>query len=68
MSLSTARQRRRRALAHQCLTCRRHWALRLVEHPAGNVVLCRHCGAVHRVDLGSSAGDRLGRDRDREVG
>ena len=49
MSLPTARQQRRRALAHQCPECRRHWALRLVEHPAGSVVLCKHCQSVRRV-------------------
>ena len=57
MSLPTARQQRRRALAHQCPACRRHWALRLVEHPSGNVIVCRHCGSVRRpVLLPSTAG------------
>ena len=48
MSRPTVRQRRRRALAHQCPECRRHWALRLVEHPSGAVIICHHCGAVRR--------------------
>jgi hypothetical protein len=43
------RARRRRALAHQCRQCRAHWALRLVEHPAGTVIACRFCGAVSGV-------------------
>ena len=55
MSLPTARQQRRRALAHQCPQCRRHWALRLVEHPAGSVVLCKHCRSVRRVLLGAGS-------------
>lgn len=55
MSLPTARQQRRRVLAHQCPECRRHWALRLVEHPAGSVVLCKHCQSVRRVLLGVDA-------------
>lgn len=37
----------RRALAHQCRDCRRHWALELIWHPAGQVVRCRWCAAVH---------------------
>ena len=41
---------RRRVLAHQCAACRRHWALRVVEHPAGTVVRCRFCGALVRPD------------------
>ncbi len=48
MTRPTLRQQRRRALAHQCPACRRHWALRLVEHPAGSVVVCRFCSAVRR--------------------
>lgn len=46
---STARARRRnRALAHQCQSCRRLWALHLVEHPAGAVIVCRYCSAVRQ--------------------
>jgi hypothetical protein len=37
-------QRRKRALAHQCPECRRHWAMRAVVHPAGTAVLCGNCG------------------------
>ena len=37
---------RRRALAHQCPDCRRHWALHAVDHPVGIVVVCRYCRAV----------------------
>lgn len=51
MSAPTSRQRRRRALAHQCPECRRHWALRLVEHPSGPVLVCRACSAVRRTGL-----------------
>lgn len=42
-------KRRKRALAHQCPTCRRHWALQLVEHPSGKVLLCRYCSAVRQL-------------------
>ena len=46
---TTARTRRRnRALAHQCRSCRRLWALHLVEHPAGAVIVCRYCSAVRQ--------------------
>ncbi|MGZ4438483.1 MAG: hypothetical protein ACXVWU_04085 [Nocardioides sp.] len=41
-------KRRKRALAHQCPTCRRHWALTLVEHPSGKVLLCRYCSTVRQ--------------------
>jgi len=41
-------KRLKRALAHQCPDCRRHWALQLVEHPSGKVVLCRYCGAIRQ--------------------
>ncbi|HLN75918.1 MAG TPA: hypothetical protein VK204_02660 [Nocardioidaceae bacterium] len=34
------------ALAHQCHACRRHWALRIVDHPSGRIVLCRYCSAI----------------------
>ncbi|HET8560882.1 MAG TPA: hypothetical protein VFL69_10220 [Marmoricola sp.] len=36
----------RGALGHQCPSCRRNWALTLIEHPSGVVVLCRYCSAV----------------------
>ena len=59
MNATTHRTKRRtRALAHQCPTCRRLWALQLVEHPAGAVVVCRHCSAVR-----SSLPVRVGRAR-----
>ena len=51
MRPATERRLRRRALAHQCPSCRRHWALRLVEHPAGPVVVCRYCGEVRAQHL-----------------
>ncbi|HEX6874268.1 MAG TPA: hypothetical protein VF165_01295 [Nocardioidaceae bacterium] len=35
-----------RTLGHQCHACRRHWALRIVDHPAGRIVLCRFCSTV----------------------
>jgi len=40
------RARRLRSLAHQCPECRSLWALTVVVHPSGPVVLCRHCGHV----------------------
>jgi hypothetical protein len=46
-----------RALAHRCPTCRRDWALRLVEHPAGDVLLCRYCRAVRRVVVPAQASE-----------
>lgn len=46
MSQNARSERVRRALAHQCPDCRRHWALRAVDHPSGMVILCRHCGTV----------------------
>lgn len=47
MSPAAIRTKRlKRALAHQCPSCRRHWALQLVEHPSGKVVLCRYCRAI----------------------
>jgi len=49
MSPAAIRTKRlKRALAHQCPTCRRPWALHLVDHPAGKVVLCRYCRAVRK--------------------
>jgi len=41
-----ARQATRRALAHQCRACHRPWALRVIDHPAGKVVVCRFCSTV----------------------
>ena len=35
-----------RSLAHQCHACRRHWALQMIEHPSGKVVLCRYCSTI----------------------
>lgn len=53
--MTAARQaaltQRRRALAHQCTACHRHWALRLVQRPTGNAVLCRYCGALRSIDI-----------------
>lgn len=47
MKTPTERSERiRRLRAHQCTTCRTPWALRVVDHPAGRVVLCVHCGTV----------------------
>ena len=43
---TTKRSRMRRALAHQCRECRRHWALHSIQHPSGLVILCRDCGTV----------------------
>ena len=49
MSPAAIRTKRlKRALAHQCLNCRRAWALQLVEHPSGRVILCRYCGAIRQ--------------------
>lgn len=39
-------ERLRRLRAHQCTTCQTPWALRVIDHPAGKVVLCVHCGTV----------------------
>jgi ribosomal protein S27E len=39
-------RRRRKALAHQCRSCRAYRALQVVNHPAGVVVTCRVCGDV----------------------
>ncbi len=33
-------------LAHQCPACHRNWALQVVDHPSGKVVLCRFCATV----------------------
>ena len=49
-----------RALAHQCPSCRRNWALRLVEHPAGAVVICRYCSAVRSSIPASTGRARVG--------
>lgn len=38
-------QQRRAALAHQCRSCRRHWALGLERGANGWLILCRYCGA-----------------------
>jgi hypothetical protein len=64
VSLATARRQRRRALAHQCAACGRLWALRLVEHPVGSVVVYRHCAVVRGVDAGPAPrGGTPGRPR-----
>jgi hypothetical protein len=47
--VSHARRPRRRALAHQCTSCGQYWAMEVVQHPSGTVVLCRHCGALRSV-------------------
>ncbi len=39
------RQRRRAALAHQCRSCQRFWALRLIHGAGGQLIVCRFCGA-----------------------
>jgi hypothetical protein len=46
------------ALAHQCHACRRHWALRVVPHPAGGVVVCRYCRVV-RASVPTSSGRKV---------
>jgi hypothetical protein len=46
------------ALAHQCHACRRHWALRVVPHPAGSVVVCRYCRVV-RASVPTSSGRKV---------
>ena len=51
-----SRETKRRALAHQCPACRRHWALRVVAHPSGSVVVCRYCGGARGAELLSVAG------------
>lgn len=43
------RPRRRAALAHQCWSCRQPWALHMVQGPAGQLILCRYCGAPRGV-------------------
>jgi hypothetical protein len=48
--MDARRKRLRRTLAHQCSECHRHWALELVDHPAGFVVRCRYCLAVRAAD------------------
>lgn len=58
-AVGTARRQKRRALAHQCPTCRRHWALHVVDHAAGGIVVCRYCSALRtaeRLPLGVSPG------------
>lgn len=45
-SAQVRRSRRLRSLAHQCPQCRALWALTVVIHPSGPVVLCRECGHV----------------------
>lgn len=40
---------RRAALAHQCRSCRQPWALHMVQGPAGQLILCRYCGAPRGV-------------------
>lgn len=61
----SARQQRLRALAHQCPACRRHWALRLVEHPAGNVIVCRFCGTPRNAEVVGAVLDELAEDASR---
>ena len=47
MSTDTPLTRARaQALAHSCHACHKPWALRVVEHPSGRVVICRYCSAV----------------------
>jgi hypothetical protein len=46
-------ERRRRARVRQCATCGLPWAMQLIHHPSGIVIVCRHCGAVRR-----SSGER----------
>jgi hypothetical protein len=46
------------ALAHQCHACRKHWALQVVDHPSGKVILCRYCKAVRASIPASSSGAR----------
>lgn len=44
MSLPPAPARRRRALAHACVACRKPWALRAVRNPDGvYLLICRFC-------------------------
>jgi hypothetical protein len=45
-------------LAHQCHACRHHWALRVVPHPAGNVVVCRYCRVV-RASVPTASGRKV---------
>ena len=57
--------RRRRALAHACVACRRPWALRAVRNPDGVYLLvCRYCS--HRQVSGVRAA-LPSRPRDHEV-
>ncbi|HEY6935408.1 MAG TPA: hypothetical protein VI452_18585 [Marmoricola sp.] len=46
MRVVSIEPKRAGALAHQCPSCRRHWALQLVDHPAGLVAMCRYCFTV----------------------
>lgn len=49
---TAVRQRRRTALAHQCASCRRMWALRLVqEGERALAVRCRFCGTGRTVHV-----------------
>jgi hypothetical protein len=36
-------------LANRCPACKKHWALSIIDHPSGKVVLCRYCSAVRAV-------------------
>lgn len=42
-------------LGRQCPDCRRYWALVIVEHPAGKVLVCRYCSRAHAVDPAPAA-------------
>jgi hypothetical protein len=54
MSLPPAPARRRRALAHACVACRKPWALRAVRNPDGvYLLICRFCS--HRQVSGARA-------------
>lgn len=44
-TIGHVQQQRRTALAHQCRSCRRLWALRLKADADGRLILCRYCGA-----------------------
>lgn len=54
MSMPPAPARRRRALAHACVACRKPWALRAVRNPDGvYLLICRFCS--HRQTSGARA-------------
>jgi Zn ribbon nucleic-acid-binding protein len=47
MDTPTSRaDRLRRVRAHRCPTCRTPWSLRVVDHPAGRMVVCVACGSA----------------------